>query len=56
MVPTCIKQHLSSIWSSKLSNTEAELKKLIAYKKKRVHVLHESWTLLFAFWLQLLMV
>ena len=32
----CIKQHLSNIWSSvheKLSNTEAELKKSVAYKK-----------------------
>ena len=31
-----IKQHLSNIWSSiqeKLSNTEAELKKIVAYKK-----------------------
>ena len=31
-----INQHLSSIWSSimkKLSNTEAELKKRVAYKK-----------------------
>ena len=31
-----IKQHLSNIWSSiqeKLSNTEAELKKSVAYKK-----------------------
>ena len=35
----CIKQHLSNTWSSnheKLSNTEAELKKSVAYKKKRV--------------------
>ena len=31
----CIEQHLSSIWSSlkKLSNTDAELKKCVAYKK-----------------------
>ena len=32
----CIKQHLCYIWSSiheKLSNTEAELKKSVAYKK-----------------------
>ena len=32
----CIKQHLSNIWSSiikKLSNTEDELKKNVAYKK-----------------------
>ena len=31
-----IKQHLRNIWSSiqeKLSNTEAELKKSVAYKK-----------------------
>ena len=35
----CIKQHLSNIWSSiheNLSNTEAELKKSVAYKKKCV--------------------
>ena len=36
----CIKQHLSNLWSSiyeKLSNTEAELKKSVAYiRKKRV--------------------
>ena len=34
-----IKQHLSNIWSpihEKLSNTEAELKNTVAYKKKRV--------------------
>ena len=34
-----IKQHLSNIWSSiheMLSNSEAELKKSVAYKKKRV--------------------
>ena len=33
------KQHLSNIWSSvheKLSNTEAELKKSVAYKKSVV--------------------
>ena len=39
MMLICIKQHLSNIWSSvheKLSNTEAELKKNVAYKKKRV--------------------
>ena len=32
----CNKQHLSNIWCSireKLSNTEAELKKCVAYKK-----------------------
>ena len=32
----CIKQNLSNIWSSileKLSNTEAELKEIVAYKK-----------------------
>ena len=32
----CIKQHLSSIWSSihkNVRNTEAELKKSVAYKK-----------------------
>ena len=39
MMVMCNKQHLSNIWSStyeKLSNTEAELKKSVAYKKKRV--------------------
>ena len=39
MMVLCIKQHLSNIWSSimtKLSNTEAELKKRNAYKKKSV--------------------
>ena len=33
----CIKQHLSSIWSSihkNVRNTEAELKKSVAYKKR----------------------
>ena len=38
----CNKQHLSNIWGSiyeKLSNTDAELKKSAAYKKK--HVLRE---------------
>ena len=41
MMVTCIKQHLSNIWSSiheKLSNTESQLKKSVAYKKKRVHI------------------
>ena len=41
MVLICIKQHLSNIWSSiheKLSNTEAELKKSVAYIKKRAPV------------------
>ena len=36
MMLICIKQHLSNIWSSihkKLSNTETELKKSVAYKK-----------------------
>ena len=38
MMVICIKQHLSDIWSSihdktKLSNTEAELKKSVAHKK-----------------------
>ena len=36
MIVICIKQHLSNTWSSvheKLSNTEAELKKSVAYKK-----------------------
>ena len=35
----CIKQHLSNIWSSiheKINNTETELKKSVAYKKKRL--------------------
>ena len=40
----CIKQHLSDIWSSiheKLSNTEAELEKSDANKKKAciLHIL-----------------
>ena len=33
---TCIKQHLSNVWSpihEKLNNTAAELKKSVAYKK-----------------------
>ena len=36
---TFIKQHLSNIWSStheKLSSTEAEFKKSVAYWKKRI--------------------
>ena len=36
----CIKQHLSKIWSSvheKVSNTEAELKKNVAYRNRRSH-------------------
>ena len=36
MMIICIKQHLSNIWNSihaKLSNTEADLKKSVAYKK-----------------------
>ena len=36
MMVICIKQHLRNIWSStheKLSKTEAELKKSVAYKK-----------------------
>ena len=36
MMATCIKQHLSNIWSSiheKVNNTEAELKKSVTYKK-----------------------
>ena len=39
MIIICTKQHLSNIQSSvheKLSNTEAELKKSIAYKRKCV--------------------
>ena len=42
MMLLCIKQHLSKIEISiykKLSNTEAELKKSVAYKRKRVRVL-----------------
>ena len=38
MMVTCNKQHLSNIWSwihEKVSNTEAELKKNVAYKKQR---------------------
>ena len=33
----CIKQHLKNIWSyfmKELSNTEAELKKSVAYRKR----------------------
>ena len=40
MVFTYIKQHLSNIWNSiheKLSNTKAELKKCVAYKKACSH-------------------
>ena len=37
MILICFKQHLSNILSKKLSNTEAELKKSVAYKKKRVY-------------------
>ena len=36
MMLKCIEQHLSNIWSStheKLSNTDTELKKSVAYKK-----------------------
>ena len=39
----CIKQHLNNMWNSiheKLSNTEAELKKSVAYKKS-VYLLAE---------------
>ena len=35
-----IKQHLGNIWSQfmkKLSNTESELKKCVAYKKAEVY-------------------
>ena len=35
----CIKQHLSNTWNTvheKVSNTEAELKKIVASKQKRV--------------------
>ena len=42
MTVMCNKQHLSNIWSStyeKLSNTEAELKKSVAYKKKACNAL-----------------
>ena len=40
MIITCIKQHLSNIWSSsmkKLSSIEAELKKSVAYKKACIY-------------------
>ena len=40
MMPTCIKQQLRNMWSSileKLSSTEAEMKKSVAYKKKCVN-------------------
>ena len=39
MMLICIKQQLNNIWSSiheKLSSTEAELKKIVAYEKKCV--------------------
>ena len=42
MLFLCIKQNLSNIWNSiqeNLSNTEAELKKSIAYKKNHVAAL-----------------
>ena len=35
LMPKCIKQHLAQ-FMKKLSNTEAELKKSVAYKKKLV--------------------
>ena len=41
MMITCIKQHLSNIWSTiheKLSITEAELKRSIFYEKARISV------------------
>ena len=44
MMLTCIKQHLSNTWSSiheKITNTEIELKKSVAYKKARTWVLPE---------------
>ena len=40
----CIKQRLNNIWSTvheKLSNTEAELKKSVAYVKS-VHILRPT--------------
>ena len=39
MMVICMKQHLRTFedqFMEKLSNTEAELKKSVAYKKKRV--------------------
>ena len=45
MMLLCIKQHLSNIWSSiyeKLSKTEAELKKSVAYTKKARTALKSS--------------
>ena len=39
MIVICFKQHLSKMWRSideRVSNTETELKKSVAYKKKRV--------------------
>ena len=39
MMVTDVKQHLSNIWSSiheKFSNTEAALKKSVAYKRNHV--------------------
>ena len=40
MMVICIKQHLSNIWNQfmkKLSNTQAELEKSVAYKRKPVN-------------------
>ena len=38
MMVICIKQHLKHQFMKKLSNTEVELKKSVAYKKRRVNV------------------
>ena len=41
---TCIKQHLSNIWSfihEELSNTEAELKTSVAYIKSMYYVAYK---------------
>ena len=50
MMLICIKQHLSNIWSSILSNTEAELKKSVAYKKERVFEYFSNIFCIFMFW------
>ena len=44
MVLICIKQHLGNDWRmKKLSNTEAEVKKSVAYKKERVSHKRYYW-------------
>ena len=46
MILICIRQHLSNIWRlihEKLSNTETELKKSVAYKKSG-NTLDVAWS------------